>query len=400
MKIRFVLTSCASLAIAGSLGAADASDLFTKGKVSLNFRARSESVSQTSLRDAQAITLRSRVGYTTGEVSGFKAMVEGENIAALDGDRYSQSGLNPAATGRAVIADPEITELNQAWIGYTYEKTSAIVGRQRFVLDNARFIGDSGWRQDNQTVDAITIRDTSFAKTTLTYAYLDRIHRVFGRHHPQGRWNSDSHVFNASRAGLPAGGTLTAYGYLLDFKDSTTNSCATWGAAYAGTAPLSPKLKLAYRAELATQADYGSNKQNYRSTYTLVEAGAVAKAGSASLGYEVLGSDRNVGFKTPLATLHSMNGWADLFLNTPAAGLRDTYVKATANLPEGFGLTAFYHWFDTDAASTKIGHEIDAVLTRAFGKSVNALVKVADFRRDSPAFPNVRKFWLQVEYTY
>jgi hypothetical protein len=27
-------------------------------------------------------------------------------------------------------------------------------------------------------------------------------------------------------------------------------------------------------------------------------------------------------------------------------------------------------------------------------------VKLADFRRDSLAFPNVRKFWLQVEFAY
>jgi hypothetical protein len=31
---------------------------------------------------------------------------------------------------------------------------------------------------------------------------------------------------------------------------------------------------------------------------------------------------------------------------------------------------------------------------------VTGLVKYADFRRDSTAYPDVRKLWLQVEFVY
>jgi hypothetical protein len=374
--------------------------MLTKGKVALNLRARYEGVEQTALRDADALTLRTRLGFTTAEWSGLKAMVEAENIAAVDGDRYSQAGLNPAATGRAAVADPETTEVNQAWVSYTSGKTALTLGRQRLVLDNARFIGDVGWRQNMQTFDAAVLQDKSFDQTTLTYAYLDRINRVFGRRHAQGRWDSESHVFQAARAGLPGGGTLTGYGYLLDFDNAAVNSCSTWGASYTGTTKLSDGAKLAYRVELATQSDYGSNRLDYQTTYLLGEAGLVGKPGSVAFGYEVLGSDRNVGFKTPLATLHAFNGWADLFLTTPAAGLRNPYLKATATLPEGFGLTAFYHWYETDATGVRLGREFNAQITRKFGKYVTGLLKFADFRRDSPALPNVRKVWLQVEFAY
>jgi len=117
-------------------------------------------------------------------------------------------------------------------------------------------------------------------------------------------------------------------------------------------------------------------------------------------GYELLGEGNNVGFKTPLATLHAFNGWADLFRATPAAGLRDSYLKVSANLSEGFSLLAFYHRFDLDQTGADVGAEFDVQFSRKFGKSVTALAKAADFRRDSPAFPNVRKLWLQIEYAF
>ncbi len=380
---------------------ASLADAFAQGKVSLNTRLRYESVAQTGLRDATAFTLRTRLGFTTAPLAGWKALLEAENIVAADGDRYSQSGLNPGGASRAVIADPEITEINQAFIAYASGKTTFTVGRQRFVLDNHRFIGDVGWRQNMQTFDAVVLQDKSLDKTTLTYAYLDRINRVFGDHHAQGYWKSASHLFNASYAGLPAG-TLTGYVYLLDFRKPAyaANSCATYGASFAGATELTFGVKFTYRAEFAAQSDYGSSTLDYRANYYDLEAGLSAKQGSFTLGHEVLGSDHNVGFKTPLATLHAFNGWADLFLATPAAGLRDTFVKATANLPAGVALTAFEHWYETDTTGAGLGTEFNLQLTRKFGKNLTGTAKYADFRRDSLTLPNVRKIWLQAEFAY
>ncbi len=404
MKTLFRLLAVALTASVVVLSAEPAADIpftdaFAHGKISLNARLRYERVEQTNLRNAEALTLRTRLGFTTAPWLGFKAMVEGENIAAADGDSYSQSGLNPAATGRAVVADPETTEINQVFIAYTGGKTTATLGRQRLVLDNARFIGDVAWRQNMQTFDALVVQNQSLAKTTLTYAYLDQINRVFSARSPQGKWQSDSHVFHASTTALSAG-TLSGYAYLLDFKNAAANACATYGLSFAGTQPLNADVKFVYRAEIATQSDYGSSPLSYSTNYTGLEAGLARKPATLTLGYEQLGSDHRVGFKTPLATLHAFDGWADLFLATPAAGLRDTYVKATANLPAAFALTVFWHQFNTAVASTKLGEEIDAQLARKFGRAVTGMVKFADFRRDSLAYPNVQKIWAQVEYAY
>ena len=401
MKIHRLLLSALSLVVLGRAAEQPASftDALAQGKVSLNLRLRYEGVEQTNLRDATALTLRTRLGFMTAPLAGWKAMLEAESIIAADGDSYSQSGLNPGGAGRAVVADPELTEINQAFISYTTGKTSITVGRQRLVLDNARFVGDVGWRQNMQTFDAVVLQDKSLDQATLTYAYLDRINRVFGDHHAQGYWQSNSHLLNASYAGLPAG-TFTGYVYLLDFRKpaSAANSCATYGVSFAGGTKLTVALRFIYRAEFATQSDYGSSLLSYSANYHDLEAGLAAKSGSLTLGHEVMGSDRNVGFKTPLATLHAFDGWADLFLATPAAGLRDTFVKGSVNLPAGVSLLAFQHWYETDATGVDLGTEFNLQLTRKFGKYFTGLVKFADFRRDSPTLPNVRKFWVQVEF--
>lgn len=385
----------------GSMIAADTiSDAFSQGKVSLNVRGRYESAAQTGLKDSDAITLRTRLGFTTTPLHGWKAMLEAENVVAVEGDSYNQAGLNPGGAGRVVIADPETTEINQAWLAWSQDQTTATLGRQRLVLDNHRFVGDVGWRQNMQTFDALAVKNTSLDQTTLTYAYLDQINRVFGDRHAQGKWKSDSHVFNGSYTGYEAG-TLTAYAYLLDFKGpAAANSCATFGASFAGSHKLTDSVKLAYRAEYATQSDYGSSPLNYSAHYLGLESGFVFKSGSLSAGYEVLGSDRNVGFKTPLATLHAFNGWADLFLGTPAAGLRDTYAKVTANLPGELALLAFYHRFETDRGTANLGHETDIQLSRKLTKATTLIVKYADFNRGNSTFPDVTKFWLQVEFVY
>ena len=397
-----VLSCLATSALAAaepSIAPASVAAAIARGQVSLNARLRLESVQQTGLRDADALTLRTRLGYTTAAWRGWKFVAEVENIAAADGDRYSQAGLNPGGTGRAVVADPVGTEINQAWAAFSSGQTTATFGRQRLVLDNARFIGDVGWRQNQQTFDAAVFQNKDLAKTTLTYAYLDRINRVFGSDHAQGRWHSDSHVFHASHAGLPAG-TLTAYAYLLEFASSAANSSATYGASFAGTTILSEALKLTYRAELAAQSDYGNNPLRYRATYHAIELGLNAKPGGIAVLHEALGSDKNVGFKTPLATLHAFNGWADLFLATPAAGLRDTYLRANARLPGDVALVAGQHWYEADSGGATYGSEFNAQLTCKFGKAVTATLKYADFRRDSAAFPDVRKLWVQVEFSH
>ncbi len=376
-------------------------EAITGGKVSLNVRLRYEHASQdNALSDADALTIRTRLGYRTATYNGLAAYVELQNTTAIVDDYAFPGGTgsqSPAAT--SVIADPDVTDLSQAWISYTRGKTTGTVGRQNIVLDNARFVGNVAWRQNYQTFDAVTLKDSTIDKLSLTYGYLWGINRIFGDVSPaQPDYHSDSHIFNASYSGLSFG-KLTGYAYLLDFDNAAANSTATYGLSFAGSTPLTDDLKLLYRAEYATQSDYGSNAPDYRADYYLAELGLGLKKYSFTVGYEVLGSDNGQGFRTPLATLHAFNGWADTFLVTRGAGLTDLYFKANATLPYDLGFTAAYHRFESDVGGATYGDEIDLQLTYKFNKHLSFLAKAAFYNADTLSV-DTDKFSLQADFAF
>jgi hypothetical protein len=402
------------LALAGSAASAQTApaapasflDALTQGKVSAYSRLRYEHVENSFIAEqADALTVSARLGYTTAAYQGFQAMIEGEGVTPLQNDYYDGTGSNGGAY--PTVADPENYEVNQAWLAYTYADTTAKVGRQRIVLDNARFIGDVGFRQNMQTYDAVLLQDKTFQDLTLTYGYLNRINRIFDDSFPQYDWASDSHIVNAAYKGLPIG-TLTGYAYLLDFDhDSASaiphfNSSATYGLSLAGSRPLNDTFTASYRLEYATQTDHGDSP-DYRADYYFAELGASTSRYSLSVAYEVLGSDDGLNaFKTPLATLHAHNGWADLFTNTPAAGLTDFFLKGTAKLPQDLTFTAFYHSFGTTEGEEHLGDEIDAQLAYKLTSQVTFTAKYAKFWSATSPFllPDVEKVWLQAEYSY
>lgn len=366
------------------------------GKVSLNARLRYESVDQDGVAErADALTLRTRLGYTTAAYQGFQFMVEAENVTAPIDDYADGVVPNP---GYPVVADPEVTEVNQAWVSYTTGKSKGTLGRQRLVLDNARFVGDVAWRQDQQTFDAFVLQDKTIDKLTLTYAYLWEINRIFG---DDLDWDSDSHIVHASSNAFPLG-TLTGYAYLLDFDTpvgARGNSTATYGMSFTGATALTDTIKLTYRAEYATQSDYRSSAFNIRADYYTLELGTAWKAFSVAAGQEVLGSDNGQGFRTPLATLHAFNGWADVFLNTPATGLRNSYAKVSANLPAALQFLGVYHRFEADSGGARFGDEINLQLVRRFNKYLSATAKAAFFD-GKPGFADRDKFTIQADYAF
>ncbi len=391
------------LELAGS--ATFAAGTFTEavagGRVSLNTRLRYEHVDQTALRDADALTVRPRLGFTTAELGGFTGMLEFENTTALDGDAYNQVGLNPGGAGRAVVADPTDTEVNQIWIAYKGHGLTARAGRQRLNYDNARFVGDVGWRQNMQTFDAVSLVAHSTPALTVNYAYLWQVNRVFSARSPVGRWDSDSHLLNAAYKAA-ANTTVTGYAYLLDFDDARANSGATYGLSVVGAHVFDKDAgsKLSYRAEYARQTDFGDQPLDYSADYLLGELGYARGRFGGGIGWERLGSDGGLkGFATPLATLHAFNGWADLFLTTPANGLDNLYLFLTGTLPGGVAARLVYHDFDTARGGFALGSEWDAQFSKAITKNWSALVKFADFQGRGPA-PDVRKFWAQVEFNH
>ncbi len=97
----------------------------------------------------------------------------------------------------------------------------------------------------------------------------------------------------------------------------------------------------------------------------LTLAKSVAKdAFSFDIGAEVLGGDTLPGksFRTPLATLHKFQGWADKFLTTPAAGIEDQYLKFGYKKGAA-GFHVMYHRFEAEAVTMDYGSELDLSLS-------------------------------------
>ncbi len=92
-------------------------DAFTKaltgGKVKMDVRLRYEDVEDDSTaKDADLLTVRTRLGYQTGSISGFDAYVEMENTTAIGDDNDANTGNAGWGNGNgtySVIADPEGT---------------------------------------------------------------------------------------------------------------------------------------------------------------------------------------------------------------------------------------------------------------------------------------------------
>lgn len=382
-------------------------EAFTKGKFSVNVRLRYEFAEQENLDASNAFTVRPRFGFTTAPVYGFQGMIEAENITALErDDNYNQAGLNPGAAGKTPVLDPETTELNQAWLSYSRWDTTLKGGRQRIVLDNHRFVGDVGWRQNSQTFDAATLESKALKDFNFFYGYVENVNRILGDDHPLGDFDSDSHLFNASYSGWKHG-KVVAYSYLLDFSEPSVPavrgaSSATYGLSLTGghTYDQERNLKVNYRGEFAWQTDYGAQPIDYGAPYFNAELGGEYNIFSLGGGYELLGSDNGKGFSTPLATLHAFNGWADTFAGaTPAAGLQDIYGSVGVKLPGGVPLKFIYHKFDSDTGGFDYGQEFDIVASKTFGKHWTALAKYAYHDAKAPYF-NIQRFWAQVEFNY
>jgi hypothetical protein len=124
------------------------------------------------------------------------------------------------------------------------------------------------------------------------------------------------------------------------------------------------------------------------------------KRWSVGIGYEVLGSDNNQGFQTPLATLHKFNGWADRFLTTPAQGLQDIYAEAGVKLPYEIPLKFVYHKFDSDKQDINYGQEFDVEISKKFYERFTALIAYAYFDGQTAAYPDSQRVWVQMGFVY
>src|SRR5690606_2492704 len=366
------------------------------------------------VEEGEALTLRTRLGYETAQFYGFSVLGEFEDIHTLLGmDEYAPETVQVPAY--ATIQDRSVTEVNRAYLRYRGVAGLDLgYGRQRIVYDNQRFVGNVGWRQDEQTFDGFTAAYTGLNKFVFNYAYLTQVNGV-----DETLDSADiaDNLFNVSYGGF-SWGKISAYAYLLDHEDETDptvnaglrfKTSDTVGLRFDGGYVLdSAKVwKLLYTAELAAQEyENTAGTLDADADYSFVEGGVSYTMPRAvltgKLAYESLGSDDGAyGFQTPYATKHAFNGWADKFLSTPAAGLVDTFFTAGVNLtPYAVNIQAVYHEYEADEGSADFGNEWNLLVSKTFSPNYSIGVKYASYSAEDLPYRDTDKLWVWGEFNF
>lgn len=320
--------------------------------------------------------------------------------------------------------------MTQANIAYTNSGVTGIVGRKTVNLDNQRFIGSVGWKQNFQTLDLAAVAYGTGGFSILA-AYVYGVNAIgddgFGTRNLTyvGGITSGATTSAAVNASYKFADPikLTGYAYLLgSYSD-------TYGLAATGKIAAGDIAKLNYRAEFAMQTDStleevsgvsGDTSLRTDSLYYNIDVGANISGFLVGLNYEVLGGDDDLTdgragqFDTPLATKHKFNGWADQFLKTPTTGLADLNVRGGYQFATAGKVIGIYHIFAADqdgatgsgvAAGDTYGSEFDiAYSTKLPGvNNVKLLVKAAMYIDDDSnavTADDTTLAWVQLDYKF
>lgn len=378
--------------------ASSLSEAFEKGQAEISFRYRAEQVDQDGFNDkALASTLLTRLSFKTLSFHGTSLVLEVDDLSFIGDDRFNST--RNRRTTYPVIADPDGIGVNQAYLNFQFERTnsSARIGRQRVNRGNQRFVGGVGWRQNEQTFDAIDLQ-WKLDTFSLNYTYVSRVARIFGPDAgtPPASLDADTHFLNG-QFDFSHGARVATYAYFLDFEDAASASNKTFGVRLTA-APTIEGLSFPLAVEFADQKEHGNNPADYSVHYLALEAGVTGSLGSLSLGQEILEGSATGAFSTPLATLHKFQGWADKFLSTPLNGIDDRYVTLKTRLG-AVQLMAGYHWFEADVGGANFGDELDVSVSWNTGDHLKWLVKAARYDADTYA-SDTTKAWLMLTVTF
>ena len=377
-----------------ALAVADMQELMTalgNGKSTMDVRLRVETADDSVKKEATATTARTTLAYKTGDYQGFTGFIQFEDVTNFGQEKYNNN-TGTGNTAYAVIADPSLTQVNQAFI----EAYGVKFGRQKVVFDNARFVGDVGWRQNDQTFDGLTYTNkVLIPSTTFSVAYLNKINNIVGKIIP-----ISAPMLNVRYTKVMGdfGINASAFYYGVEYDVAKTDSFQDIGVKLDGSFK-----DFLYEASFVQQSKYadGTSVAVPDSDYMDLQIGYKLGDFTIKAQQEVLGEK----FKTPLATLHAFNGWADKFLATPAKGLEDTNIKLLAKYA-GYNFVLAAHSFKTDVDGIALGTEIDASVAKNVNKNLSLLLKAAQYKGDADAAKagvgtnDVNKLWLQAMYKF
>jgi hypothetical protein len=393
-----------------------------EGRPILVLRPRFTGVDQDARSEAaQWATLRTQLGWETLSWQGFKGVVEAIDVRRFADEGFIDYRSTPAyrqpvwngwnAYGSypgynqsyyPLVADPEGTDLNRAYLEYAGHDSVVRAGRQAIRLDNQRFVGDYDFGQLPQLFSAVTIENRSLPGVRLFYGYVGRVRNPYGV-----QWGSSTNLVNVwyepwealRLAGFAYFQNQAKTGSVTGFAD---NSNRIVGGRLWGALPLGSRMKLRYTAEAAEQRSFASGDARIDAPYRRLGAGLSGESWLVRADWERLGSPQGVyGFQTPLGSTAMFTGRVDIFATTPGFGLIDRRVGANATWGRA-GFRLDYHNFRSDYRGLDLGWEWDAGVTWNFTPSLALSVDYGDYRGGEAGTGTVdtRKLWVTLSYSY
>lgn len=399
--VRAVGMAVGAAALAGVAHAEEAatlSDAITGGELILEARPRLELFEQSGQNDAEAFTLRTRLGWKTASWHGLTGLVEIEDVRDLGG--HYNDGIPPVEP-YASIPDPQGTELNRLQLAWrANEHFTGTIGRQTIEFDDKRFIDASNSRQDARTLDAVR-GDFTFGSLKATYAYVDQVNNTTAEYND---WYSESHLLNVTQTFSPAF-KLTGFVYALDFDTaSAINQSSRFVGVRASGRVDAMDTHFDYAASFANQTDYGNSTVNFDLDYWQASLTATHGEWAGRVWYESLEGNGARGFFVPIGSSNNFQGWAGAFTTKPADGVNDFNVGVTYSpewAPDYLDDLAFMaRWYDFEAERTGMdfGNEWDLSVSANISEHVNWSVEYGDYEAGDPGSPVSRtrtRFMLQ-----
>lgn len=398
---------------AETVEAASFSDAITGGKFSGNFKLRWENVNQDNpLDDANAVTLRSLIGYETKPFHGFSVNTQIYGLSPFNDDYNDAKKADPIESRRrySVIADPEDYDFHQVYLQWANANNKVKFGRQQMFLDNWRYIGDVRFRQNWAVFNGLSFVNKSLPKTTVTLAHFEQIKQVTTKIQ-----DGNFEIANVKYAITPTT-SLTGYGYFNDWDGTALKATSnkTFGLRLDGKTELDDHWKVLYTAEYAKQDDYKDGSEDIDNDYYRVGGGFGYDSWFVRVDQEKLsGNSDGRAFQTQLGTNHLFQGWADLFLVTPGSGIEDTMIIAGGKFM-GAKLKMEYHFIDADrkfntiggGTGDKFGKELNIGIYKPFTKQIVGAIEYAKFTEDDKVAanggrkPTTQKIWLTGMYKF
>lgn len=385
--------------------AGNLSQWFHEGEASLALRVQAVDLGETSVsseQGAQALTVRTRLGYQSAQWHYLSFALGVDDIRALDGSDNYFDGSN-GELDDLFVAAPEGTDVHTALLMADLINTQVRYGRQTLTLDGGRHIGHSSWDQKESTVSGVTLRNASLNVTRFRAGSLHRKHTGIGADQ-----SDEAHSIRARYAHLEYLGIIHSAlsAYYLDVDGGASRErwdSRTYGLRFAGD--INSDFYLHYLLEYAHQRSAASNPLNYHSDYSAFEFGVGIDGYALIIGQAILGADNDGFFVSPLADLRAHQGWSNLLagdgLGNLAGGVQDRMVRLDATVSDQLVFTARYHWFEPDDGSTSVrkwGNEINlgAVYERS---GISLALYFADFR-DKGLGIDAKSSWVNLAYQF